>query len=92
MVNKTMRENNITEVQSLALDKINLPTCTASFSAEGRVASYSQLKNIKSSTSVRKIVNPNSVVALCDREQYKDEKKKDYTSLKISASIKVQND
>lgn len=48
-------------------------------------------KNIESNTSVRKTVNRNSIVVVCDREQYK-EKKKGRLSLKISISIKVQND
>lgn len=41
---KTMKENNISEVQSLALEKINLPTRTASCSAKAAIASYGQLK------------------------------------------------
>lgn len=41
---RTMKENNISEVQSLALDKIDLPTRTPNPSANATVASYGQLK------------------------------------------------
>lgn len=40
---KTARENNIFEVQSLELGKINLPARTASLSAKATIASYGQL-------------------------------------------------